>query len=389
MFSELLCRLFVRDYKNPQEPESRLAYGLLSGFTGAAVNLLLFAVKLTAGILSDSIAIASDAVNNLSDAGSSIITIIGFRLSARPADNGHPFGHGRSEYIAGVIVSVIVLAVGFDFLKESIIRIFSPEKVQVSWGIFAVVGGTVLFKGWLYSFYRKIGNRIDSDVIRAAAVDSLSDILGTLVVLGAVFAGRFTTFPVDGCAGAVAAGMILVAGFKILRDTTNSLMGECPDSELVEKLREVLLGCDGICGVHDIILHNYGPNRYFATAHAEVSQNDTPLSIHDMLEAAEVKVAKTLPIQLLLHCDPYDTADPKVKSWRVKLEDEVSVYDSKLKVYDFLLEESQTCRVLHFHMLFPRNYKFSQDEVKAELTCRMQKYDPELQLNIQFINSYI
>ena len=150
MLSELLCRLFVRNYKNPQEPESRLGYGLLSGFTGAAVNLLLFAVKLTAGILSGSIAIASDAVNNLSDAGSSIITVIGFKLSARPADNGHPFGHGRSEYIAGVIVSVIVLAVGFDFLKESIIRIFSPEKVQVSWGVFAVVGGTIIFKGWLY-----------------------------------------------------------------------------------------------------------------------------------------------------------------------------------------------------------------------------------------------
>ena len=389
MLSELLCRLFVRNYKNPQDPESRLAYGLLSGFTGAAVNLLLFAVKLAAGILSGSIAIASDAVNNLSDAGSSIITIIGFKLSARPADNGHPFGHGRSEYIAGVIVSVIVLAVGFDFLKESVIRIFSPEKVHVSWGILAVVGGTVLFKGWLFIFYRKIGNRIDSDVIRAAAVDSLSDILGTLVVLGAVFAARFTNFPVDGCAGAVAAGMILIAGFRILRDTTNSLMGECPDSELVEKLREVLLACDGICGVHDIILHNYGPNRYFATAHAEVSQDGTPLSIHDMLEAAEVKVGQVLPIQLLLHCDPYDTADPKVKSWRVKLEDETAMFDSKLKIYDFKLDESNAVRELHFHMLFPRNYKFSQDEVVAELTTRMQKYDPQLKLNIQFINSYI
>ncbi len=389
MFSELLCRLFVCGYKDPRDPVSRLNYGVLSGFVGVIVNLLLFAVKLTAGLLSGSIAIASDAVNNLSDAGSSIITVIGFKISARPADSGHPFGHGRSEYIAGVIVAVIILAVGFDFFKESVIRIFSPTEVKTSWGVFAVIGGTMLCKGWLYLFYRKIGNRIDSDVIRAAAVDSLSDILGTAVVLGAVFASRFTSFPVDGCAGAIAAGMIVFAGLRILKDTSNSLLGECPDPELVEKLRNVLLSCDGIKGVHDIILHNYGPGRYFATAHAEVSQDGSPLLIHDMLEAAEVEVGKTLPVQLLLHCDPYDTADPVAKEWRVRLEDEVVAFDSKLKVYDFRLVEDNPERELHFHMLFPHNYNLSHDEITNELTSRMRKYDSTLHLKIEFINSYV
>ena len=389
MLTELLCRLFVRRYKTPEDPVARLGYGVLTGFVGVIINLILFAVKLTAGLLAGSIAIASDAVNNLSDAGTAIISIIGFKLSAMPADNGHPFGHGRSEYIAGVIVSVIILAVGFDFLKESVIRVFSPEPVEAGWGIFAVIGGTLLFKGWLYFFYRKIGKKINSDVIRAAAVDSLSDILGTIVVLGAVFAARFTSFPVDACAGAVVALMILVAGFRILKETTDPLLGECPDPELVQNLRELLLSCEGIHGVHDIILHNYGPNQYFATAHAEVALDGSPLTIHDMLEAAEVKAGKHLPIQLLLHCDPYDTADPVVKDWRVKLEDEVLGISSKFKVYDFRLDEGGPARYLCFHLLFPRNYSMTKEEVAAELTRRMQKYDPEIILKIEFIYSYV
>ena len=389
MLSELLCRLFVRGYDRPEEPSARLGYGLLTGFVGVTVNLFLFAVKLTAGLMAGSIAIASDAVNNLSDAGTAVITIIGFKLSARPADNGHPFGHGRSEYIAGVIVSVIILAVGFDFLKEAVLRIFSPEPVATGWGVFAVIGGTLLFKGWLYFFYRKIGNRIDSDVIRAAAVDSLSDMLGTAVVLGAVFAARFTDFPVDACAGAVVAIMILVAGFRILKDTTDPLLGKCPDPELVQQLTERLLACEGIRGVHDIILHNYGPDQYFATAHAEVSLDGTPLSIHDMLEAAEVEVGKHLPVHLLLHCDPYDTTDPVVKEWRVRLEEVVAEFDNKFKVYDFRLEEGGAVRCLCFQLLFPRNYMMTQEDVSAELTARMRKYDPALELKIQYNHSYI
>lgn len=387
--SELLCRMFVRGYQNPEESVVRLRYGLLAGFVGVLVNLVLFAVKLTAGVMAGSIAIASDAVNNLSDAGTSIVSIIGFKLSAMPADNGHPFGHGRSEYIAGVVVSVIILAVGFDFLKEAVLRIFDPEPVAAGWGIFAVIGGTLLCKGWLYFFYRKVGKTIQSDVIRAAAVDSLSDILGTLVVLGAVFAARFTAFPVDGCAGAVVAVMILIAGVRILKETSDPLLGECPDPDLVQKLRDVLLSCEGIRGVHDIILHNYGPNRYFATAHAEVALEGSPLSIHDMLEAAEVQVGKKLPIHLLLHCDPYDTSDPVVKDWRVKLEDVVAGFDSKFKVYDFRLDESGPERVLHFHLLFPRNYNLACEEITSELTRRMQIYDPAIRLKIEYIHSYV
>ncbi len=388
MLTDLLIRLFVPDYQISGKPSVRLAYGVMTGFVGIAVNLLLFAVKLTAGLIAGSIAIAADAVNNLSDAGSSIITVVGFKLSSRPADSGHPFGHGRMEYIAGVVVSVIILAVGFDFLKESVMRIFSGSPVHASPLVLGIVAGTMLLKGWLFFFYRKIGKKIDSDVIRAAAFDSLSDMLGTGIVLGAVFASRYTDFPVDGCAGALVAVVLLIGGLRVLRDTTNPLLGECPDPELVEKMRARLLACEGIRGVHDIILHNYGPNQYFATAHAEVSLDGTLLGIHDMLEAAEVDVAKNLPIRLLLHCDPYDVGDPVVKEWRVRMENAAADYDSKFKLYDFRLTE-QGHRILYFHLLIPRNYKFSNEEIRESLTDKMRVYDPDLELEIEFINSYI
>ncbi len=385
MITSLLIRLFVPDYKNPGKPSVRLSYGIMTGAVGIAVNLLLFAVKLTVGLIAGSIAIAADAVNNLSDAGSSIITLVGFKLSSRPADSGHPFGHGRMEYIAGVVVSIIILAVGFDFLKESVVRIFSPVSVHAGGIVLAIVTGTMLLKGWLFFFYRKIGKTIDSEVIRAAAFDSLSDMFGTAIVLGAVAASGYTDFPVDGCAGALVAVVLLIGGIRVLRDTINPLLGECPDSDLVEKLKNRLLACKGIRGVHDIILHNYGPNQYFATAHAEVSLEGSLLEVHDMLEAAEVDVAKNLPIHLLLHCDPYDIASPVVKEWRVRMENAAAEFDEKFKLYDFRMTE----KCLHFHLLIPRNYKFSHAEISEALTEKMRVYDPELKLNIEFINSFV
>ncbi len=386
MLTELLTRIFVRDHDCPEKPAVRLTYGVMTGVVGITVNLLLFAVKLTAGLLAGSIAIAADAVNNLSDAGSAIITLAGFKISSRPADSGHPFGHGRMEYVAGVVVSVIILAVGFDFLKESVSRIISPSPVQAGGIVLAIIAGTILLKGWLFLFYRKIGKKIDSEVIRAAALDSLSDMLGTSVVLGAVFASRYTDFPVDGCAGTLVALVLLTGGLKVLKETTDPLLGECPDPELVDKLKACLLANKGIRGVHDIILHNYGPNRYFATAHAEVAMEGDLLEIHDMLEAAEVEVSKKLPIHLLLHCDPYDIKNPQVKEWRVRMEDVTAEFDPKFKLYDFRMPAPH---VLHFHLLIPRNYKHSGDEILQILTERMKKYDPELELKIEFLNSYI
>ena len=218
----------------------------------------------------------------------------------------------------------------------------------------------------------------------------MSDILGTSVVILAVFCSRFTDFPIDGCAGLAVSVMILIAGIKVLKETTNPLLGGCPDPELVEKLRQRLLKCPGIKGVHDIILHNYGPNQYFATAHAEMELNNSSMSdIHDILEAAEVDVAKHLPIHLLLHCDPFDAANPETKYWRSRMENAVSDFDAKFKLYDFRLEKTGEQLILSFHLLTPRNYRYSFEEISTILTQAMQIHAPNIQLKIVFLHSFI
>ena len=389
MLTRFLIYLFVPDYKRPDLQEVRLSYGMLAGFVGIAVNIILFCIKFSIGLISGSVAIAADAVNNLSDAGSAIVTVVGFKLSSLPVDNGHPFGHGRMEYVAGVIVAIIIIAVGLDFFKESILRIISPRIVTVDGIALGIIGGTMLLKIWLLFFYRTVGRTIDSKVISAAAFDSLSDLLCTSAVLAAVFFSRFTAFPVDGIAGLAVAAVILIGGVKILRGTINPLVGECPSPMLVEELKENLLSCDGIKGVHDIIIHNYGPNQYFATAHAEVEPHGTLLSVHDMLEAAEEKVASRMPVRLLLHCDPCNLTDPHVNEWRKRLEVAVAEIDGQFKLYDFRLDESGEVRRLHCHLLTPRNYRLSNDEIYTKINDAMRRYDQSVEVKIDFLNTYV
>lgn len=385
----LLLRVFVSDYKHPEKPSVRLKYGLLAGFVGIAVNILLFAIKFFIGLLAGSVSMAADAVNNLSDAGSAVIMVLGFKLSAKPADNEHPFGHGRVEYVAGLIVAVIIVAVGLDFLKEGVLRIFSPARPRADDLLLYIFGGTLLFKIWLFLFYRGLGKQIKSEILRAVAFDSLSDLLSTTAVLGAVIGGKFTTFPIDGCAGIVVALLVIWGGVGIIHNTLNPLLGALPDRALVEELRKRLLECTGICGVHDIIIHNYGPNQYFATAHAEINRDNKLTTAHDIMEAAEVKIAQTMPVRLVLHCDPYNTDDPVVIKWRSKMEDEVMKFDAKFKLYDFHLDKIPPCGVLHFQLLIPRNYALEEDQIRQRLTHAMRKYDKDIKLHIDFNYAFV
>ncbi|MEG2075588.1 MAG: cation diffusion facilitator family transporter [Victivallaceae bacterium] len=382
-------RIFVPDYKHPEKASVRLKYGLLAGFVGIAVNILLFTIKFFIGLMAGSVAMAADAVNNLSDAGSAIIMVLGFKLSAKPPDNEHPFGHGRLEYVAGLIVAVIIVAVGIDFLKEGIMRIFSPIRPEADNTLLFIFGGTLLFKVWLFFFYRGLGKQVKSQILRAVAFDSLSDLLATSAVLGAVIGGKFTDFPIDGCAGVLVALLVIWGGIGIMRDTINPLLGALPDHSLVDELKRRLLECDGICGVHDIIIHNYGPNQYFATAHAEVNRDNQLSAAHDIMEAAEVKIAQTMPIRLLLHCDPYNTDDPVVIQWRSKMEEEVMKFDCKFKLYDFHLDKIPPRGVLHFQLLIPRNYALEEDEIRHCLTEAMQIYDREISLHIDFNYAFV
>lgn len=389
MLTQFLVRCFVPEREHVERPEVRLRYGVFGGWVGVAVNALLSALKFAIGIASGSVAIAADAVNNLSDAGSSVVTIFGFKLAAKPADRGHPFGHGRWEHVAGVVVSVIVLAMGLSFLKESVLRIVHPVEVRMSAAMIALVAGAMLFKAWLFFFYRFIGKAIGSETIRAAAFDSLCDLVSTGAVLLAVGAGRFTSFPVDGCAGTGVALLVLAGGIKILRETCDPLLGKPPSPELVSELRARLMRCEGIRGVHDIIMHNYGPHQYFATAHAEVAPGSDILAVHDLLENAEVEIGRHMPVHLLLHCDPCDADDPELRLWQGRLENAVAELNPHYKVYDLRLRCIEGRKTLEFHLLVPRGSTSENEELRRLLGPALAKYPDPPELKLQIVRSYV
>ncbi len=360
----LLIRLFVKHPDRTDDQRVRESYGVLGGAVGIVCNVLLFIVKLSVGLLTGSIAVAADAVNNLSDAGSAMIALFGARMAARPADDRHPFGHGRMEYVAGLVVAVIIIAVGLDFFKSSIERIFEPAEVTLSALLFVLAACSIPVKLWMFFFYRTLAKRIDSPVLRATAFDSLSDILTTSVVLVSLYTSTLTSFPVDGVAGVLVAGLVVVGGVKVVRDTINPLLGETPDPALVSRLVEKVLENPDICGIHDLMMHNYGPGRYFATAHAEVNSDADPVSIHDSLENTERQVACVLPVRLVLHCDPFQKDDPEYKKWRLAAVGTAHEFDKRFQVYDFRMARTPEALQLRFDLLVPRDCPHNPAELR-------------------------
>ena len=391
MLTEIILSAAVPGYKKNLTPEMRIKCGIAGGITGIVCNVFLAIVKFTLAVISGSVAAGADAVNNLSDAGTGLITVSGFRLSSRAPDAEHPFGHGRTEYVTALIVALLVMGLGVTFLKDSIVSLFRSSDTEFSTAAIIIFSSTILVKCWLFFFYRKLAGLINSDMLKAASYDSLSDCLGTLIVVGAMIGSKYTAFPLDGWAGIVVAGMIFWAGGGVLKDTISKLLGEQPDKELVEKIKSVILSIDGIDGVHDIIIHNYGENSYYVTAHAEISSIGNRLSAHDILENAEVEVAKPLPVHLLLHGDPYNKSNPEVIFWRSRMENCAAELDSELKIYDFRLikDDSGAVCALSFHLLVPHRYALSETELLEKLESCMQNHKAGLKLMITFQKSFI
>ena len=381
MITEALLRRFA-----PGGDRKRI--GVLCGIVGIAANAVICSVKLGLGLFAGSVALTADAMNNLSDAGASLVTLIGFKLAARPADDHHPFGHGRIEYIAGVVLAVLVLAVGLNFLKTSINRLIHPRTIEMATAGLVILFAAAAVKLWLFFFFRTVAKGLGSAVLKASALDSLSDVGVTLMVLLSLFAGRYTSFPVDGCAGVLVAALVLWGGIGVLKDTINPLLGEIPSPEMVQELRERILAQPQILGVHDIILHNYGPDRYFASAHAEVDAAVSPMTIHEVLEAAETDVAKHLPIRLVLHSDPFESSDPAVRIWRGRVEKWVGKLDPVLKVYDFRIV-SEAEPHLSFHLLIPRVFRLTPEEVREGLLQELRRYAPTVVLEIRFVPRFV
>ena len=335
MISNLLVNTFIKNNEDIKNPTVRNAYGTLGGVVGIIINFILFLIKFFVGMFVGSIAISADAFNNLSDAGSSIITIIGFKMASKPADAEHPFGHGRIEYLSALIVAFLVMLVGVQFIKSSIERILNPAEVTFELIPFLLLLVSIGFKIWLSMFNKFVGNKINSSALKAAATDALGDVFTSCTVVISFLFAKFTAFPLDGYIGVFVALAILYAGFTLVKETLNPLLGEAPDPELVNEICNKVLSYPLISGVHDLIIHNYGPGRIIATLHAEIPADRDIIEIHNVIDLAEREVSKDLNIHLVIHMDPICVITDEIKETWDHVEKVLRNYPAIKSMHDF------------------------------------------------------
>lgn len=377
--TDLLSKLFVKHHNDVTEPRVRRAYGMLVSVVGIVLNLLLFAAKFTVGTLFGSVSITADAINNLSDAGSQIISLISFRISAKPADREHPFGHARIEYVASMIVSFLVLLIGVELLKESVAKILSPEPPERSWVAVGVLIGSILVKLWLGIFNKTIGKRIDSSVMRATAADCLSDALSTTAVLISTLVLLLfpsVTLNLDAYMGVIVAVLILVAGVKILNETKNSILGEAPSDEIVKEITAIVEAHEDVLGIHDLTVHNYGPGHVIAALHVEVDGKADVFHTHDMIDNIERQLRRELSIEATIHMDPIVTDDALVNDLRQRTAEAVQSIDPSLRIHDFRFVAGATHSNLIFDAVVPFEVKLSDEEIRRAVEDRVSRIDP-------------
>lgn len=335
MITDYLIKTFVKDNERVDNIKVRNTYGNLAGAIGIIVNVLLFAIKLSVGLLAGSVAVMADAFNNLSDAASSIITIIGFKMANKPADAEHPFGHGRIEYISALIVSFLVMLVGLQFVKSSLERITNPATVKFEVIPFLLLLVSIFFKLWLSKFNKNIGHRINSSALKAAATDALGDVFTSSTVVISFLLAKFTQFPLDGYIGVFVACAIIYSGYGLIKETLNPLLGEAPDPVLVSNISDMVMSYDNINGIHDLVVHNYGPGRIMASIHAEIPSDIDVMTIHHIIDTAEREISKKLNIYLVIHMDPICVDTEEIVDARKVVEDVLKTYPSVKSLHDF------------------------------------------------------
>lgn len=335
MFSNFLVRKFIKNSENVSDSNVRTSYANLAGTIGIITNSILFLIKLSVGIISGSVSILADAFNNLSDAASSIITIIGFKLASKPADAEHPFGHGRIEYITAMIVSFMVMLVGLQFVKTSFQKIINPTTVTFELIPFILLLISIGFKFWLSKFNKSIGNKINSSTLKATATDAMGDVFTSTTVVISFLLCKFTTLPIDGYIGIIVALAIVYSGFSLIKETLNPLLGETPDPILVNNINDMVMSYDNITGVHDLIVHNYGPGRIMASLHAEIPSNIDIMEIHDIIDTAEREISKKLNIYLVIHMDPVCVDTDEIIEARKIVSDVLEKYKEVKSFHDF------------------------------------------------------
>lgn len=370
---KLLAKIFIKDSQNTADSKVRVAYGYLCGAVGIALNILLFAGKIIAGTISGSVAVTADAFNNLSDAGSSIISLIGFRLASQKPDPHHPFGHGRFEYIASLIISIIIVLMGFELGKSSFEKIVAPQAVEYSAVTFVVLGVSVLVKLYMFFYNNSVGKKIDSATMRATAMDSISDAVSTGAVLISAVIAMFTNLALDGWMGLVVAVFIMVTGFKSAKETIDSLLGTPPSPEFVKQIEDMALQYDDIIGVHDMIVHNYGPGRTFVSLHAEVPSDGDIVAIHDTVDNAEREIAKELGCLVTIHMDPVDVHDEHTAQLREKVSEIIKQINPDITFHDFRVVSGPTHTNLIFDIVSPMDCGLSDQELADTIADKIHQ----------------
>lgn len=371
-----LSKLFIPNREDTRQPAVRQAYGMLCGALGIFLNLCLFAGKALAGYFSGSIAIMADAFNNLSDAGSSIITLIGFRLSGQEPDPGHPFGHGRLEYLAGLIVSGIILLMAAGLIKSSADKILHPETLTFSPAIIGILTVSILIKLYMHLYNKSIAQKIDSAAMMAAATDSLSDTAATLTVLIATLADHFMGLRIDGWCGIAVGLFIGYAGIRAAKDTIDPLLGQPPEREFVERIEKLVLSYPDILGIHDLIVHNYGPGRRMISLHAEVSASGNILALHDTIDHIERQLQQDLLCSAVIHMDPLVTDDEETSRLKEMMTAIAQEMSPSLRLHDFRLVKGQTHTNIIFDVLVPYHFRMTDDQIRSFLSSRASAIDP-------------
>lgn len=384
----LLSRLFIRNRENIEDPAVRRAYGILCGGAGIFLNILLFIGKFFAGRLAGSIAITADAFNNLSDAGSSAVTLLGFRLGGQQADREHPFGHGRFEYLSGLAVAMLIVLMGFELAKSSVGKILRPEAVRSDGLVLAILCASIAVKFYMFLYNRRLGKQLRSVAMDATAIDSLSDCAATAAVLGATLIGRFTGLKIDGWCGLVVAAFILYSGVSAGKETLDPLLGQPADPEFVDSIRKLVLRHAKVIGIHDLVVHDYGPGRRMISLHAEVPASGNILDIHDEIDNIERELKATLGCEAVIHMDPVVDDDGVTEEARERVTALVKCIDEAISIHDFRMVAGPTHTNVIFDAAIPYQFRLSDAEVRRKIERAVQTLDGSYYAVVNVEKSY-
>ena len=387
--TQFLIRCFIKRPDDVKDAAVRTAYGNLASLVGMACNILLCIGKLLAGTLFGSIAIMADALNNLSDASSNVVSLIGFRLAAKAPDAEHPYGHARYEYLAGLVVSVTILAIGLSLLKESALKVLHPTPVAFSWLSIGVLAASILVKLWLSGFNRAVGKKINSETLMATAADSRNDVLTTGAVLLSTILCSLTGYGImDGIMGVGVAAFILWSGWGLVMDTLSPLLGESPSPELVEHIERTVMSYPGVLGMHDLMVHDYGPGHQFASLHVEFPAETDPLTAHDVIDNIENDFLKKDRLQVTIHYDPIVTADASVGVLRARLQEHARQLDPQLSIHDLRIVPGDSHTNVLFDLVFPAGYTGDIDQMLAKMCQIVKEQDPKYCCVVKVEQSY-